>query len=53
MNTTLLSLFRRLFANYDWTSAQRRIYARQWVRSRRNLGARSLLAVPVTKLARP
>lgn len=38
MPTNLLTRFRRAFASYDWTAAQRRAYARQWVQSVRNLG---------------
>lgn len=50
MNTVRLRQFRRLFASYDWTPAQRRNYCRQWARSFRALGDKALIATPVSKV---
>lgn len=43
----MLARFRRAFETHDWTAAQRRLYARQWVKSIRNLGPK-WRAVPQT-----
>lgn len=40
MNTAFLKRFRKCFASYDWTPAQRRYYARQWAARVRELGPR-------------
>lgn len=39
MNTVRLQQFRRIFANYNWTSRERRHYAKQWAASVRHLGS--------------
>lgn len=44
MNTSQLRRVRRIFEKYDWTPAQRRVYARKWVTSVRYLGDQWLLA---------
>ena len=44
MNTSQLRRVRRIFAKYDWTPEQRRVYARKWVTSIRYLGDQWLLA---------
>ena len=38
MPTNMLVRFRRAFRNHDWSSAQRRRYAKQWCTSLRQLG---------------
>jgi len=52
MNTTQLKRVRRLFANYDWTPQQRRVYVRKWVQSVRYLGDQWLLAKQIPNLSR-
>lgn len=43
MNTSQLRRVRRIFEKYDWTPAQRRVYARKWVTSIRYLGKQCCL----------
>ena len=49
MNTSQLKRVRRIFEKYDWTPAQRRVYARKWVTSIRYLGKQWLLAENINR----
>ena len=40
MKTSYLKRFREAFESYDWTTQERRRYARQWAQSVRALGSK-------------